>query len=321
MLKAAEGPGPKPQARWADQRRRPQIVTVFAPAKINLSLRVFDRGESGYHRLETLFQALDLGDTLTLSVREGGLSFSLRGPDLGPDEENLVVRAARMFQEQAGSPCGVDIFLEKRVPVGGGLGGGSSDAAATLKGLSALYPGRVDSGALISMAGELGADVPFFLSPSPLALAWGRGDRLLPIPALPSVPVLLAIPSMEVKTPKAFELLAASRSGKGAKGFPTIIDPNELASWAGLSRLSGNDFEPVIFRDFPLLGAVAEALREHGPRMAGLTGSGSVLFAVFQEPGEVSRATAALQASFPDIEFEACATLEDVPGPRPSERG
>jgi 4-diphosphocytidyl-2-C-methyl-D-erythritol kinase len=264
---------------------------------------------------------VDLADSLRLTPRERGILFSFRGPDLGPDEDNLVVQAARIFQERAGPDCGIELFLDKRIPVRGGLGGGSSDAAATLKGMDALYPGRVDRKELAAMAGDLGADVPFFLSPSPLALAWGRGDRVLPLPPLPPAPLLLAVPPVEVETARAFRLLAASRGGRLPKGLAEIVDPDHLASWSGVAVLSVNDFEGVIFSAFPILGEIAEALRDQKPRMVRLTGSGSVLYAVFRDQRDVDRAASALGGKFPDVGFHACSTLETIPGPDPWGRG
>jgi 4-diphosphocytidyl-2-C-methyl-D-erythritol kinase len=264
---------------------------------------------------------LDLADSLRLIPREKGISFSFRGPDLGPDEDNLVVQAARMFQERAGPDCGIELFLDKRIPVRGGLGGGSSDAAATLKGMDALYPGRVDRKELAVMAGDLGADVPFFLSPSPLALAWGRGDRVLPLSPLPPAPLLLAVPPVQVETSRAFGLLAASREGRPPKGLAEIVDPDHLASWSGVAGLSVNDFEGVIFSAFPILGKIAEALRDQEPRMVRLTGSGSALYAVFRERRDVDRAASALGREFPDVGLQACRTLETIPGPDAWDRG
>ena len=172
------------------------MIRIHAPAKVNLALRVLAREDSGFHQLETLFSALEFGDVLTLQLGGSGITLNLDGLHLGPPEENLVYRAAKGFKELARVEEGMEIHLEKRIPIRAGLGGGSSDAAAILRGLHFLFPGRLGEETLLQLAASLGADVPFFLCGSGLALAWGRGDRILSLPALPSASVLLAIPPM-----------------------------------------------------------------------------------------------------------------------------
>jgi hypothetical protein len=186
---------------------------------------------------------------------------------------------------------GVEIHLEKRIPVGGGLGGGSSDAAAALRGLQALFPAALTPEEVLRIAGSLGSDVPYFLCGSPLALAWGRGDRLLPLPPPPPAPVLLALPPVAVATAEAYRLLAAARR-EGSRlqeirreasrpGPPRLLSVETLSSWDGLSALAGNDFEEVILPAHPLLRRLREALRETSPLLSLLSGSGACLFAVY----------------------------------------
>lgn len=291
------------------------MIRIHAPAKVNLSLRVLSRESSGFHQLETLFAALEFSDLISFSLRGSGISLSLDGPHLGPPEENLVYRAAKGFRELTGVDEGLEIHLEKRIPVQAGLGGGSSDAAATLRALDFLFPGRIGEGALLELASSLGADVPFFMGPSSLALAWGRGDRLLSFPALPKAPVLLAIPPQGLSTPEAYGLLARARETESPNRGPALLALESFADWEGVQSSVENDFEDVLFPAFPFLARLREALEETGPRFSLLSGSGSALFAVYRAQEEAREAKASLRATFPDTRFFETQTLESMPDP------
>ena len=290
-------------------------VRVSAPAKINLALRVLAREDSGFHQLETLFCAVGFEDLLSLRLRGSGISLEIDGPDLGPIEENLVYRAAEGFLALAGHQIGVEIQLTKRIPVQGGLGGGSSDAAATLKALNLLLPASVEDADLVRLAGDLGADVPFFLSGSPLALGWGRGDRLLPLPALPTLPVLLAIPPFGVSTPEAYRLLSEERSRRVEKHGSELYSLETFGSWDGIRIFARNDFEGSVFGSAPLLKRLREALSDTQPMMSLLSGSGSALFAVFDDEGPAQRAAVSLKAAFPETSFILTHTRAGVQDP------
>jgi 4-diphosphocytidyl-2-C-methyl-D-erythritol kinase len=309
------------------------MLTVHAPAKVNLRLRILAREVSGYHQLETVFAALEFGDTLRMSITKGGVELTAQGLSTGPVRENLVHRAAVAFLERGGVDAGVQIHLEKRIPVGGGLGGGSSDAAAALRGLHTLFPGALSFEDLLQIAGGLGSDVPFFLCGSPLALAWGRGGRLLPLPPPPSAPVLLALPPVAMPTAEAYRLLArvpglgsggdagrsevlrpdaldleglrpeAHATETGRPGSPQVLPVEGLANWEGLSALAVNDFEEVVLPVFPLLRQLREALRETHPRLSLLSGSGACLFAVYEEEGEAALGKGRLEKGFPQCSF------------------
>lgn len=285
------------------------MLTLSAPAKINLFLRVLAQENSGFHQLETLFAALEFCDTLTLSPEGQEVRLHVEGPPLGPIEENLVHRAATAFFREAGLKSGIRIHLEKRVPPGAGLGGGSSDAAATLLGLDSIFPGEVGREALLAIAGMLGSDVPFFLAESPLSLAWGRGDRLLPVDPLARAPVLLALPPVAVATPWAYQALAEARSGEPVRRSPRILDPESLTGWEGVGSLAENDFQEIVFREYPLLRRIQAALEEKGPRFSLLSGSGSALFALFADETTAKRAGEELTEDFPNTRFVLTRTL------------
>jgi 4-diphosphocytidyl-2C-methyl-D-erythritol kinase len=175
------------------------------PAKINLFLRILARETSGFHQIETAFSLLELADQLEVRRINSGVQLTVDGPDLGPTDENLAVRAARAVLDATGNRFGVSITLTKQIAVRAGLGGGSSDAAAALHAVNALAGNAVPRHELLHFAAKLGADVAFFASGAPLAVAWGRGERLFRIPAPPALPVLLAIPPISVATPDAYK--------------------------------------------------------------------------------------------------------------------
>ncbi|MDH3571897.1 MAG: 4-(cytidine 5'-diphospho)-2-C-methyl-D-erythritol kinase, partial [Gemmatimonadota bacterium] len=157
-------------------------VAISAHAKANLFLRVLAREASGFHTLETLFTLLELHDLLTVERTEHGIELLVTGADTGPVEENLAYRAARMVLDATGHRFGVRMRLEKRIPVQAGLGGGSSDGAAALHAVNALLQHALPRPELLQFAAKLGSDVPFLASGAPLALAWGRGERLMRLP-------------------------------------------------------------------------------------------------------------------------------------------
>src|SRR6266540_2828378 len=179
-------------------------VRIAAHAKINLFLRILARDGSGYHQIETAFALLDLADDLEVRRLDSGVALEVEGPDLGPVADNLAVRAARAVLEATGNKFGVALRLNKRIPVRAGLGGGSSDAAAALHAVNALTGNALPRAELLHFAARLGADVPFFASGAPLTLAWGRGERLLRLPAPPAAPALVAVPAITVATPDAY---------------------------------------------------------------------------------------------------------------------
>lgn len=292
----------------------PGSVAIDAPAKVNLRLAILAREASGYHSLESLFCALSLGDALTVRRGPPGVSLSVAGAvDTGPPERNLALRAAHRFHAELGEEPAVAIHLVKRVPSAAGLGGGSSDAAATLRALNALHGDPFDRAALLRMAIELGSDVPFFVCGSPLALAWGRGERLLALPPLPERAVLVAHPGVAMPTPEAFAAIAARRGPDPApRAFG--LDAADLADWDAVARMAENDFGEVVAERIPVLHDALSALRDAGATIALLAGSGGSVFGVFATE-------AARDAARPRVEALGLAcweahTLAALPAPR-----
>jgi 4-diphosphocytidyl-2-C-methyl-D-erythritol kinase len=256
-------------------------VIRSAPAKINLFLRVLAREDNGYHSLETLFCRLALADELVAErVPEPGVTIAVDGAETGPAGENLAVRAAQAVLDATGRRFGVRLTLTKHIPVGAGLGGGSADAAAALDAVNELAGHAVPRSELLHAAARLGADVPFCLSGAPLALAWGHGERLLRLPALPSAPVLLLIPPVAIRTPDAYGWMDEARVS-GRRGA-LVLDIPTIGAWSDVARMAGNDFESVVFGRLGPIREAFEALARTGPLLCRMSGSGSALFAVYR---------------------------------------
>ena len=258
-----------------------------APAKVNLALRVLSRDANGYHQIETLFQKLALADEVVVRPVDGERTLAVRwdGPpalDLGPAEQNLAWRAAAAFAATTGDATGWAIALTKRIPAGGGLGGGSADAAAVLRALNAASASPLSTEALHRIAASLGADVPFLVQPAPLALGTGYGERLAPLATLPSAPVLLVLPPFGVNTAAAYGAWAAARVQAGGPPPAASYDPFGWSSWAEVAARQENDFEPTVFAAHPDLAAVRQQLSDAGALIARMSGSGSTLFGVWE---------------------------------------
>ena len=257
---------------------------VAAQAKINLFLRILAREESGYHSLETLFQRIDLADDVVVRVGGSGRSLDCAGPampagGLGPVEKNLAFRAADAYAAATGWPSGFQIEIEKRIPVGAGLGGGSADAGAVLRSLDALAPKPIGEARLIELATPLGADVPFLTSSTTLSLAWGRGERMLDLPGLEARPTVLAIPDFSIATADAYKWLAKRRRGYVPQS--TTISIEQLGDWTAIAAMASNDFEAVVAEREPTVIQLVKGLRARGAPVAMLSGSGSAVFGLF----------------------------------------
>jgi len=257
-------------------------VAIECHAKLNLFLRVLSRGDDGYHGLETLFCLVDLADGLVAERRdERGVTIDVAEAETGPADENLAVRAARLVLEATGDRFGVHLRLHKRIPVRAGLGGGSSDAAGALAAVNRLAGDAIPRHELLQFAARLGSDVPFLFSGAPLALAWGRGERMVRLPPLPAAPVLLLSPPVAVSTADAYGWVDEARQGAGRRGA-VALDLNALAGWGDIGRMAGNEFESPVFARHPVVRAAFEALVGTRPLVCRMSGSGPTLFAVYR---------------------------------------
>lgn len=278
---------------------RSRVARVAAQAKINLLLRVLAREASGYHSIETVFLRLALADELVIRVGDGvhGRAVDCSGAalpsgGLGAMETNLAYRAACAYAEATAWPDTFAIELTKNVPVGAGLGGGSADAGAVLRALDALSPAPLGR-RLVELAPLLGADVGFMTIDSPMALAWGRGERLLPLPVLASRPVVLMTPHFAVSTKDAYAWLARDRGAYEPRG--SVVAPSDLDTWEGIERVANNDFEDAVGRHHPEIPAMIGSLRDAGASPAMMSGSGSTVFGVFADGSKADAATVQLR--------------------------
>lgn len=267
-------------------------LALRSPCKINLLLNVLDRRADGFHELETVLQPVALFDELTLETADGGIVLTCSDPTLPVDAGNLVLRAAQAFQAACGVLADLRIHLEKRVPKAAGLGGGSANAATTLRGLNQLFGTPLSAARLQALAAQLGSDVPFFLQERP-ALATGRGEHiqsLEPFPALRGVWVLLIHPGFGIATAWAYRELAKfpsalrGRPGRAAALVETLRQGDLPAAAAQFY----NALETPAFHKYPVLELWQEFLAAHGALACRMSGSGSTVFALV--PGEAAGA-------------------------------
>ena len=270
-----------------DGGAQPARVAVEAPAKLNLHLRVTGRRPDGYHELVSVMVPIDLADRIEIRPASEGIELACTGRSVAGGEENLVWRAARDFLYQGGVPQGASIRLHKRIPVAAGLGGGSSDAAATLLALDRIWPGRLGRKALFRMAVGLGADVPFFLSAVP-AVATGIGEVLENLDYWPELWYVLVKPPIEVSTAWAYGQLRIQLTTRENDYINRFWGPGDFS----VAELLENDLERVTETRFPVVTHLKQALMDAGAIGALMTGSGPTVFGAF---GTESEARAAEQ--------------------------
>ncbi len=254
-------------------------MILYPNAKINLGLNVVERRPDGYHNIETVFYPIGLCDVLSIDPSEActDYSFSTGGIPVGGEaEDNLVVKAYRLLQRECGVPP-VDISLEKRIPFGAGLGGGSADAAFMLRGLNELFTLGLTADRLEQLAAGLGADCPVFIRNKPV-FASGIGNVFSPIKlSLEGYFLLLVKPDIHVSTPEAYSRVTPRRP---AEPLADLL-ARPIAEWRG--RVV-NDFEASVFALYPQIAAIKEALYRAGAVYASMSGSGSAVYGIFQSP-------------------------------------
>lgn len=268
-----------------------------APAKVNLGLHVLRRREDGFHDLSTVFLPIGWSDRLSASPG-GDLSLVTTDPDLPTDASNLVVRAALALRQWAGDAgLGAALHLDKRVPYGAGLGGGSSDAAAALRLLARLWSLDVPDADLRALALGLGSDVPFFLD-GVAAHGAGRGERLTPLADAAGAPyhcpfwLVLAVPSVHVSTAEAFAGITPNDHDR--PDLAAAVVSNDLARWR---REVTNDFQPIVEAAHPGIRATREALEAAGAAHTVLSGTGAAVVGVFEDEDTALGAAEALAPS------------------------
>ncbi len=265
---------------------------LSAQAKVNLALRVGPRGPDGYHELATIFARIDLADDVVVRTLRSGITVRvLRSgmPDesVGPPERNLALRAARAYMDDAAWPSGCAIDIEKRIPVGAGLGGGSADAGTVLRALDSLSPAPLGRERLMRIAASLGADVPFFTLGAPLALGTGRGDVVHVLEPLASRWLALVQPRFAVSTADAYAWFDEDRE----RAALTARDAETLRAaardWDTVAAVATNDLQPAVAARHPVIESYCDTLRRGGAAIAMMSGSGSAVFGVFADEPDV----------------------------------
>ena len=263
-------------------------IVVRAHAKVNLDLRVLGTRTDGFHELRTVFQSIELHDTLVCVARPGDFQLKCRAPGVPIDDSNLVWRAAAALWTAIGradTPRDVAITIKKDIPLQAGLGGGSADAAAALHALGRLW-GGVPLSLLRDVAGGIGADVPYFLSGG-TALGLGRGEEIYPLVDLPTYWVVIVRPQYGVSTAEAYSWYDEDRSA----GLREVREPQILpVPWPTRAAQMINDLEPPVVRRHPEIGMLKTLLREAGAVAATMSGSGSAVFGLFRTRGGAARA-------------------------------
>ena len=288
------------------------LFTLPSFAKINCSLRILGKRSDGYHEIRTVLQTVSLHDTLRFATAaDPEILLSCDDPLIPTDQNNLIVRAAIALRDRYGVRAGVCMHLEKRIPVQGGLGGGSSNGAVALLGLAHLWKVRTNVSALAELAAELGSDVPFFLSGG-RALGTGTGTSIFSLPDLERQDLLIVSPTAIVATAEAYKALSsAALTTRNSDSILAIsrgsTNSSDWDQWPVTEDLE-NDFEQVIFDIEPEIGRVKKALLQAGARSALLAGSGSSVFGIFDNREAQQRALEQIRAESGWRIFP-CATL------------
>jgi len=263
-------------------------MLLRAFAKINLDLRILGRRTDGYHEVRTVLQTIDWFDEIRIDPASR-FTFACYGgpPDIAKDEGNLVVRAVRGFERQLGRPLNVRIELQKNIPVGAGLGGGSADAAVTLLGLQQMFGNPLSSKGFLDCLRSLGSDVPFFALGG-RALGTGRGDEVVPLEDESDYWLVVVHSGVYVSTAEAYSWLTVPGDSNTIEGFYNPSDPGRGVD------LPGNDFESAVFEQHPVLKEIRNSLLLLGARQALLSGSGSAVFGRFDREGDAVTAASQL---------------------------
>lgn len=266
------------------------MIKAFAPAKINLTLHVTGQRDDGYHLLDSLVVFVDAGDRLTIEPADQ-LSLEVKGPHakgVPVDESNLILKAAKLMNPFEGAK----ISLEKNLPVASGIGGGSTDAAAALRGLAELWGQGLPSGTK-----SLGADVPVCLHAKPTRMS-GIGEVLAPVEELPECWLVLVNPGVEVSTPEVFSKLRNRQNPPMPEAIPSFEDVVDFASWLGLMR---NDLEPAAMQIEPVIATVLASVRAQAGCLLGrMCGSGATCWGLFEDAEQAQHAADTIKSQRPD---------------------
>jgi 4-diphosphocytidyl-2-C-methyl-D-erythritol kinase len=274
-------------------------LTVFSPAKVNLSLNILGKRDDGYHELETLMLPLDFGDEITLALRKTGLTLECDNPNLPTDDTNLALRAARVLAEACEVAGGAKITLRKRIPLAAGLAGGSSNAASVLRGLNRLWKLGAGDEKLGELAAQLGSDLNFFLGRG-AAICRGRGEQVEPVPCKLSATILLVNPGFGISTKWAYESWSCAAKKLTGKPPEVSLLVRALADddVAAAGKALFNSLEVASVRKFPVLELLKDKLRASGAAGALMSGSGATVFGLFAQRAAAEAAALRIREQF-----------------------
>jgi 4-diphosphocytidyl-2-C-methyl-D-erythritol kinase len=250
-------------------------IVAESPAKINLGLNVLNKREDGYHNIETIFLPLLLSDKLTF-IKSDKLTVDTNSDILNKLKYNLILKAIRLLEKQTNKKILLEIYVEKIIPIGGGLGGGSSNAAIALRTVNKIFELGLNSRELYQLALELGSDVPYFLNPIP-AFAESRGEMLYPLKMEFPYPILIVNLGIKIDTAWAFNKIKPSIPVKSLYDFLE----KDLTDFDYLRKFVKNDFEKIVFKEFPQIMNIKESLYSQGAQFALMSGTGSTVYGIF----------------------------------------
>ncbi|MCD4813566.1 4-(cytidine 5'-diphospho)-2-C-methyl-D-erythritol kinase [bacterium] len=275
-----------------------RVLTLHAPAKVNLFLEIIGKRDDGYHELKTVMHTLDLADTLKLSERRRGIRITCNHPDVPTDERNLVFQAAQLLADKFGVLPNVGIHIQKRIPVAAGMGGGSSDAAAALIGLSRFWSGKQPK-MLLNVAKQLGSDVPFFLAQG-CALGLGRGEKIRPWPACPGIHLVVVNPGFSVSTAAVYKKFNLRLTRKKA-----CINMMRLAvkekNAGKIGRYLFNHLESVTEKMHPEITEIKADLLRLGAAGVLMAGSGATVFGLVRSGTAARKIAQQLKQRYPTV--------------------
>ena len=259
-----------------NNNHKKNVISLKAPAKVNLFLEILGKRDDGFHEIETIMQEIDLADSLQFEETQEGVTLECNDKNIPANQDNLVCKAANLILEECGIKKGVLINLEKNIPVGAGLGGGSSDAATTLKALNSLWKVGLNNEELMEFAAKLGSDIPFFIN-GKTALCRGRGELITPVEVRNRMDYIILFPRVHISTETIYKNLKIDLTKK-RKDVSFFLDALKYSEVASISKLLFNRLEEIIFATYPDLLQVKSTLESFGFCGLSISGSGSAFF-------------------------------------------
>ncbi len=269
-----------------------QSLSLSSPGKINLRLEVLGKRSDGYHELRSVMERIDLADEIDISIVEKGLQVTCDHPAIPNDESNIAFKALKEILAYSSRNVGVEIHIKKKIPIAAGMGGGSSNAAAVIKGINHLLKLKLSKEKLMKIGLKVGADVPFFLFEAP-AVAEGVGDQLKKIKGMPKLLFLIVNPNIPVPTAWVYNKYATMEGHKGNGGaveFPQIFRTKK-----DVAKIVYNDLEKVTVKEYPVVAEIKDEMLKFGALTSQMTGSGPTVFGMFADKVKLAKAFEKMQ--------------------------